>query len=231
MNTTFSEILTNYAMQGNNDLNWLEELEISPAGFLRAKSQTVINAIPRFSRPPEMAAWLRFTPPLYDDATYTAEADQPSGMVIDTGKSGYEICSAVIVDANGGATAVKSTYDAETGSVTIGQEIAAGTVIDIDFYTDGVFENELTEEQKRILGLCVVTDWFYRFTNDWLNMQPKVKDKTFDVGSESAQMTANTAKYKEMRNMLNDAMLRYEENVAHRNVVNKYQSVTRLNRW
>lgn len=230
MNTTFSEIITNFAMQGNKDLNWQSELAVSPARFFRAKSAAVINAIPRFSRPPEMASWLTFSVPLYDDMSYTAESDMDAGTVIETRMKNYELCSAVAIDKTGRAVPIACEYDAESGNVTLRSSLTAGTSVDIDVYSDGVFDHELTLEQKRILGLCVVTDWFYRFSNDWLNMTPKIKDKTFDVGSESAQMTANTAKYKEMQAVLNDALLRYEINVAHRNTVGKYGSVTRLNR-
>lgn len=230
MNTTFSEIITNFAMQGNKDLNWQSELATSPARFFRAKSAAVINAIPRFNRPPEMASFLTFSAPLYDDTSMTVDAEMPAGSVIESGLKNYELCSVVIVHPDGSATPVESTYDAATGNVTLSEAVSAGSSIDIDAYSDGQFDRELTLEQKRILGLCVVTDWFYRFSNDWLNMTPKIKDKTFDVGSESAQMTANTAKYKEMEAMLNDALLRYEINVAHRNVVNRFGSVTRLTR-
>lgn len=230
MNTTFSEIITNFAMQGNKDLNWQSELSVSPARFFRAKSATVINAIPRFSRPPEMASWLTFSVPLYDDMTYVADKNAEAGTVIETNMKGYELCSVVSINSDGTATPIPSEYDDETGNVTLSVPLTAGQTLDIDVYSDGVFDHELTLEQKRILGLCIVTDWFYRFTNDWLNMQPKIKDRTFDVGSESAQMTANVAKYKEMTQTLNDALLRYEMNVAHRNVVNRFGSVTRLNR-
>lgn len=230
MNTSFSEILTSFAMQDIRDLNWQNELELSPARFFRAKSDTLIHSIPRFSRPPEMSSWLTFSVPLYDDMTYTAEEDTEAGYVIETNMRGYELCSVVLVNQDGTATPIASSYDEETGNVTINVPLTQGQTIDIDVYSDGSFDHELTLEQKRILGLCVATDWFYRFSNDWLNMQPKIKDRTFDVGSESAQMTANTAKYKEMAAVLNDAILRYEINVAHRNVVNRFGSVTRLNR-
>lgn len=230
MKTTFSEIITSFAMQGNKDLNWQNELAVSPARFFRAKSTAVINAIPRFNRPPQMASFLSFQMPLYDDRTIAVAEDMPVGSVIESGMMNYELCSVVIVNSDGSATPVACTYDALTGKVTLNESVAAGSSIDIDTYIDGYFDNELTLEQKRILGLCVVTDWFYRFSNDWLNMTPKIKDKTFDVGSESAQMTANTAKYKEMEAVLNDALLRYEINVAHRNVVNRFGSVTRLTR-
>lgn len=230
MKTTFSEIITNFAMQGNKDLNWQSELAFSPARFFRAKSAAVINAIPRFNRPPEMASFLSFSMPIYDERSVTAAEDMQAGSVINSGMMNFELCSVVIVRPDGSATPVKSTYDPVNGNVTLGESVSAGNSIEIDGYIDGQFDRELSLEQKRILGLCIVTDWFYRFSNDWLNMTPKIKDKTFDVGSESAQMTANTAKYKEMEAILNDALLRYEINVAHRNMVGKYGSVTRLTR-
>ena len=105
---------------------------------------------------------------------------------------GYELCSAVIAtaDATGevAETAVASDYDPETGNVTIKGDVTEGQQVDMDFYTDGVFDYELDYEQCHILALCIAYTWMRRFGNDLLNIQPKIRDKTFDIASESAHM-------------------------------------------
>lgn len=219
MGTPFSVILTQWALQDIDDINWQRELAISPARFFRAKSDTLIRAIPRFNRPPYMQSWLKYSKPNYNDYLYTAQSAQTAGFSIQTGEVGFEMASAVLVgkDEVGlpSYSPVSVGYDAVTGDVTVNADVAEGQQIDIDFYTDGYFDRELDDEMCHILSLCIAYTWLQRFVNTWLNMQPKIKDKSFDVGSESAQMTANTAKLKEARLALNDALLHYEENVAY----------------
>lgn len=220
MGTTFTEILTQWAMQDIDDINWTRGLQENPAAFLRAKSDTLIMAIPRFSRPPEAQSWLTFTPPSYESWLYAATDEQTAPFTLETGVTGMELCSGTLIITTAAGmedySPVLPEYDPETGAVTVNVDVPAGAKLDLDFYTDGVFDKELDTEQKRILGLCVAFQWYSRFANTWLNMQPKIKDKSFEVGSESAQMTANTAKFKELRIALSDSLLRYEENVYYR---------------
>lgn len=221
MGTSFAEILTQWAMQEIDDINWTKALQENPAAFLRAKSDTLIAAIGRFSRPPEMQGWLTFTAPQYESWMFAATEDYTAPVTLETGVTGMELCSGTLIStASNGMQTFEPidglTYDAETGTVTLNMALTAGMSVDLDFYTDGTFDKELNAEQKHIMGLCCAVQWYSRFANTWLNMQPKIKDKSFDVGSESAQMTANTAKFKEMRLALNDALLRYEENVYYR---------------
>lgn len=232
MGTTFAEILTQYAMQALDDINWTNELSENPAAFLRAKSDTLIMAIPHFSRPPEIQNWLTYTEPSYTDYAYEVTADS-TGVTVATGATGYAYYGATLIHplSSGGNsyTPVSITYDDETGEVVYSGEVVSGDTLDIDLYTDGAFDYDLNTEQKHILGLCVAYQWYSRFANTWLNMQPKIKDKSFDVGSESAQMTANTAKLKETRLALNDALLRYEENVYYRQVMPSSLKLTNPN--
>ena len=103
--------------------------------------------------------------------------------------------------------------------MTIKGNVAEGQQVDMDFYTDGVFDYELDYEQCHILALCIAYTWMRRFGNDLLNIQPKIRDKTFDIASESAHMTAVTARKKEDRTQLNDALLRYEQNLMRRQTI------------
>lgn len=225
MPVTFSQILTQYAMQEINDINWTRELETSPARFFRAKSDTIIASIPLFNRPPEVQGWLSYTAPSYDDYLYTVtENTHNAPTVIATGKTGYEMCSAVLIstDASGFPSykPVTASYDAESGDVTISASLKSGDSVDIDFYTDGVFDREITPEMCSILAQCIAVKWFDRdFGNDWLDNKQKIKDKSFDIGSVSAQMTAVTARKKENRLALNDRLLHFEQNIAMRQTI------------
>lgn len=231
MSVTFSTLLTRYAMSEIKDINWTRELEMSPARFLRAKSDLVIASIPLFNRPPEVQGWLGYTEPEYDDYLYEA-GDNPSRdpVTIATGKTGYELCSAVLVSTDAAGfpayTPVQAEYDAQTGDVTIHAALKSGDKVDVDFYTDGVFDREITPEMCSILAQCIAVKWFDRdFGNDWLDNKNKIKDKSFDIGSVSAQMTAVTARKKENRLALNDRLLHYEQNVAMR------QTIPPLRNW
>jgi hypothetical protein len=223
---TFSEFLTSgYVTAEIDDINWQTELAQNPAQFFRAKSQFVIAAIPRFSRPPEAKDWLAYTAPTYDDYLYVAEEDESAPVTISTSLDDFEMCNVGLLstDAAGNVTytpVTDYTYDADTGEVTLNTtSLTAGQQVDIDFYSDGTFANPLNGEIWRILGLCTAYAWFSHFTNNWLNLTPKVKDRTFDVGSESAHMTASTTKLSEMNKKMNDSMLRLEENLMYRQVM------------
>jgi hypothetical protein len=227
---TFSQILTQYVMQEVNDINWTRELEMSPARFFRAKSDTLISSIPLFNRPPEVQSWLTYTNPSYDDYLYMVEHNESGPVTIETGKTGYELCSAVLVttDATGftAYTPLTADYDIQTGNVTISGSVKSGDKIDIDFYTDGVFDYELTPEMCEIIAQCVGVKWFNRnFGNDWLDNKQKIKDKSFDIGSTSAQMTAVSARKKEIRLALNDRLLHFEQNETMRQGLPRFKKL------
>ena len=224
MGTTFAEIITQWAMQTIDDVTWTQSLAENPAAFFRAKSDTLIASLGHFSRPPEIKQWLTFTAPSYANWTHTAAHELTLPVGLSTGITGMELCCCTMITTNNVQstyTTLPVTYDAETGEVTIPETapvatIPEGAVLDFDFYKDGVFDRDLDVEQKHILGLCVALQWYTRFANTWLNIQPKIKDRSFDTVSESAHITAAATKAKEMRLALNDALLRYEENVYYR---------------
>lgn len=219
---TFAELLTSgYVTTEVNDPNWQSELAMNPAQFFRAKSQFVIESIPRFSRPPEAKEWLAHTEPDYNDYLYTAPEDETAPVTIATGMTDFEMCSVGLLttDIAGNTTYEPITdfsYDADTGEVTVNVDLASGAKVDIDFYTDGVFAHALNAEIWRILGMCVAVVWQEHFNNSFLNQTPKIKDRTFDVGSESAHITASENKLKGMVERLNGSMLRFETNTAYR---------------
>ena len=218
--TTFSEIIANYAMVKIDDERLTALMLENPARFLRKMSLYMQNAIPHFTHPPEARFWLRYTPPVFDDYTYTVTGEEGGQATVQTGVTGYTVVSAAYTmdDGYGGLMDVPVTIlqeDAETGEVTleIPDSIPAETAIMIDFYTDGTFDRELDERVKNILAMFVQVEWEGRFINAFLIQTPKIKDKSFDVGNESNLSRANSERYRMLLDNATGEMLRYEQDV------------------
>ena len=224
--TTFIDIICNHAMIEIADIRLQKEMTVSPARFFRKMSFFVLNAIPRFNRPPEARIWMECTPPSFDDMEYIVP-DQitESEITIETGKTGYEIVSVINAKDDGYGSfeyipvQIKD-YDAETGIITLdGNSVFPCELLIIDFYTDGAFKRELSADMKRILGLLVQVVWENRFANDYLLQQPKIKDRSFDVGSEANHMRAATERMRFLNEQVNQELKRFEQNATYSAVV------------
>lgn len=172
--TTWSEIITGYAMVVIGDERMTDDLATDAALFFRRMSIWLKMAMPMLNRPPELLTYLSEgrTNPVYADAEWVSTQESTTReTVVETGKAGFELCSCVIAISarNGDVTFVPYTdfsYDPETGNVTFPQQDNAGTEYRLDFYTDGAFAHELTETQKRLLGLAVAVTWDNRFNRE-----------------------------------------------------------------
>ena len=220
MPTTFSDILTGAVMQDIDDVRWQQQLEENPALFFRSKSQVLINSIPRFNKPPEMEAYLAYDAPAYDDYTFVIENEPIMPYVVHTHKTGFDLASAITVIRE--ANAVKTCrldidYDPETGRVQFNAPmLQQGQEIEIDFYTDGTFVNDLTVRQQRILGMCVAYDWYRQFAGTYLGITPKVIDPKFKVnGTESGKIRADTERMNYLEAQLNGELNNYERACAY----------------
>lgn len=217
MSTLFSDVLTQYAMQFIDDVRWQEQLALNPAQFFRAKSQALISAIPRFNRPPNIQSFFSYSKPSWDDFSYTIKDTDTFPLTVPTGKAHYDLCSVgyITTDSVGGATytpITDFTYATISGDVTIQSSLPEGTEVEFDFYTDGVFDNDLDPTQLRILGLCVACDWYYRFENAFLNVLNPITDKTFNPRSATAEdKRANTGRYAEIWRQLSSELMAYEQ--------------------
>lgn len=229
MGTKWSEIISNHAMLEIDDVRLQEEASNDPAAFLRRMSLYLTNAIPLFSLPVQMRAYLAdgLVQPSYGDFYWTSGEESLLGETeVDTGMVGYELFSCAIVeqDVTGGMTLIPYTgaaYDSETGKVTFPKQDMAGVNYTLDFYTDGEFGHELTMEQKRILGLCVASVWDERFFRNWLNDQMKIKDASFDTVNEGTYMKEGAAKQEKNRARLMDEMHKYEQDCTFLNTVQR----------
>ena len=226
MATTFSDIITlALASKVINDLRWEQDYREDAALFLRQKSQPMKFAVTKFNRPPEMREYLEYTEPDFDDFEYITDSEITSGITISTGKTGFEICNVGVLSVNQYNEAeyipvFGSVYDDETGDVTISGEYPAGTNFQFDFYTDGVFVNELNGEIQEILCMCLAMVWETGFSGEWLNRTPILQDKTFKRAStESAWTEVQEHKRKALETALNDRLAKYEQNAQYRTVV------------
>ena len=219
MATGWSEII-NAAMQALDDERWREQITVSPAQFYRAKSDSVLFALPLLNSPPELLDYLEkdMVLPEYDDFSWTSTEESLSGETsVETGLLGYEIMSCIVYGEDGTSVAPYSgaDYDAETGIVTFPQQEAAGVHYELDFYTDGTF-NDLTLSQKRLFGLAVCVAWDEDFSRNWLNLQPKIHDSSFSTVNEANYMDKLSLRLRENRQSFNDELHKYEQLCAYK---------------
>lgn len=227
MGTAWSEIVCNYAMPIIDDVRLTDEMGTNQALFLRRMSIYVTLALPNLSRPPELDAYLKYdlTEPDYADTAWITTEDSTEGNTdVDTGYAGYDLfsCSLRTVDSAGIVTLTPypdAVYDVETGIVSFPVQNASGLEYIMDFYTDGSFGNELTEAQKRLVGMAMAIVWDERFSRSWLNIQQKVKDSSFDTVNESNYMREVQSRLVTNRGLLNDELRKYEQDLAYSNTV------------
>ena len=230
MSVSFSDILLNYAASVfTDDIRWKEELANDAALFLRLKSLYVHSGIARFNRPSGMQEYLAYTDCTYDDFYYTAPTALTPPFTVQTGKTNFALQNVGLVGLdkfnNPYYTPITGfTYDAETGDIEItalpsGVTIAQGQVIQFDFYTDGVFTNELSQRVQSILGQCIAYEWFCNLSSNYLSIVPKVQDSSFTIKSENEWMRVTTERRRLMLQELNAALLKYEQDCFFAGVV------------
>lgn len=226
MATTFSDIIS-LAMASKiiNDIRWEQDFRENAALFLRQKSKALELAIPKFNRPPEIREYLEYISPSFDSYYECVESPVTGTVTVNTGMIGYELCNVGILSVNKFDEVTYEplttfTYNDETGDVIISGNYPAKTEFQFDFYTDGVFKNELNMEIQEILCYCLNMVWETGFSGEWLNRTPILQDKTFRRAStESAWTEAQEHKRKALETALNDRLMKYEQNAQYRSVV------------
>ncbi len=219
--TSWTDIVS-AAMIQIEDVRLDEQLAVSPAQFYRRMAGWIYQALPLLSKPPELLTYLKsgMTEPTYDDYEWTSTAESVTQETeVDTGRTGYDICSVVLVTYDGVGVPYYSaytvaTYDAETGIVTFPIQTAEGLNYILDFYTDGEFP-DLTETQMRLFALAVGSVWDERFERNWLNNTGKIHDSSFDPPNEANYMAKTSARKKENKIALNDELRAYEQMCAY----------------
>lgn len=224
MATTWADIVTAALVQ-IDDVRLQEQMAVSPAQFYRRMSALIQQAIPLLSRPPELLTFLinGMVLPAYDDYEWTSdEASTEAVTAVETGMTGFDLCSVTqrVQHPNGTISLVPysgAVYDAETGIVTMPQQESAGINYDFDFYTDGEFP-DLTKTQMRLFALAVAVVWDERFSRNWLNLQPKIHDDSFETVNEANYVQQITKRLHENRIAFNDELRWYEQLCAYNGV-------------
>lgn len=222
MGTAWEELEIRATTFIKNDLSleW-DKANRLPVFFNRMKAY-MIEAIPKFNRPPEMLDKLsRYTEPQFETVSYTTE-ELPEGETeqeIETNVLGANFVSAGIIaeDSYGDIqfTSVPIYYDSETGIATLKGQYEAGTLIEVDLYTSGGFEAELNDTEKGILAFAIYNRYEHRFDNDVLERQAKIRDSAFTTISEASQTQAGTARQKEVDAQLYGMLRAYQDNVEY----------------
>lgn len=238
--TKWSDIILNYGNLFTDDVRNQEEYDINPAAFLNTASYYLQAAIPRFNRPTEIISYLaQRTPSFFSETQWAVPAEiLPPGEpqtpttepITIQAKPGYELCSVVIrsVDKFGNPVDTPysgETYNPQTGTVTFPAGLIPGTEFVIDLYRDGVFLKPLSDDMKRILGLCFNLVWEYRFTGNWLARAGKVTDKSFSPPNEANWTRAQEEKRISEENTLNQEIRRYEQACNYRGTVGPRQNI------
>lgn len=225
MATSWAQIYA-AAMVPIDDIRLTEQMEISPALYYRRMSLYVTAAMPLLSRPPELLQYLAsgMIEPTYSDFEWVSTEDSTSAeTTVNTGAIGYDLCSCIINETLDDGRILQTPYaveyDAETGDVIFPVQSASGIAYQLDFYSDGSF-NDLSEIQIRLFGEAVALVWDERFTNGWLNRQPKINDSSFSTVNEANYTEKTSQAHLRREQIFNDELKHYEQLCAYTSRVN-----------
>lgn len=219
MGTTWEELELRATTYIKNDLSleW-DKANRLPVFFNRMMAY-MVEAIPKFNRPPEILAKLAaYTAPQFESVSYTTVEGE--NQTVDTGVTGATVFSAGVIEEDDFGdvqyTPVSGAeYNQETGIVTLPGAFDAGSQVEIDLYTSGVFDAELNETEKGILAFAIYNRYEHRFDNDVLERQAKIRDSAFTTISEASQTQAGTARQREVDSQLYAMLRAYQDNVEY----------------
>lgn len=228
MGTTWEELELRATTYIKNDLSldW-DKANRLPVFFNRMRAY-MVEAIPKFNRPPEMLAKLAaYTAPQFESVSYTTIAGE--NQTVETEVLGATVVSAGIIETDdfGDVQYTPLTgveYDAETGLVTLTGTFEDGSQVEIDLYTSGAFDAELNETEKGILAFAIYNRYEHRFDNDVLERQAKIRDSAFTTISEASQTQAGTARQREVDSQLYAMLRAYQDNVEYL-AMKKYMTI------
>lgn len=223
MATAWSDVIT-AAMQVINDDRWHEQLDINPAQFFRAKSDTLAMALPLLNSPPELLTYLEseIVEPVYGSGEWVSDEASLGGETqVDTGYIGYDIMSCVLRQGDGTEWTPYpgAQYDPETGFITFPQQDETGLVYEFDVYTDGELP-DLSRSQMRLLALAVAVVWDEHFERTYLDLTPKINDASFSTVNEANYMEKANRRLHDNRQSFNDELHKYEQMCAYLNATN-----------
>ncbi len=226
--TSWSEIVTNYGSVFVDDVRMKDKFQNCPAQFFEETFFYFRAAIPRFNLPLQIVTYLTYSAPFFSFYAWAVPATIQSNLTdvaptttkpitIHTRQAGYEICSVVIYEQDRFGNPIETpytdaVYDRLIGDVTFPAGIPEGTQFRMYFATDGYFDNKITDEMKRLLGLAFQLVWENRFSSDWLSRAAKITDKSFAPPNEANWTREQEEKRRGLEATFNDELWRYEQN-------------------
>lgn len=226
MGTSWEELEIRATTYIKNDLSldW-DKANRLPVFFNRMKAY-MIEAIPKFNRPPEMLERLSgYTEPEFETVTASVENSE-SDTVVETGADGASaVCVGVIAEDQFGDIEYNPitnyTYDEETGNIIVPAGSAVtGAKLEIDLYFSGEFDADLNDTEKAILAFAIYNRYEHRFDNDVLERKAKIRDSAFTTISEASQTQAGTARQREVDSQLYGMLRAYQDNVEYMRLKN-----------
>lgn len=232
MATAWADVVSAALIQ-IDDIRLTEQMTVSPAQFYRRMAAIIQQALPLLSRPPKLLTYLKsgMAEPEYDDFSWSSTRESTTReSVVETGCAGYELCSvtARVLHDNGTVSLLPypaAVYDPETGNVTMPVQGGEEIEYEFDFYTDGSFP-DLTETQMRLFALAVSVIWDERFSRNWLNLQMKIHDESFDTVNEANYLDKVTKRLHDNRISFNDELRWYEQKAWYAGTVQGQTKVT-----
>ena len=217
------------AMSLIDDVRLTQQLAENPSLFYRRMNGYVSLAIPLMSSPPELYSYVTsaYQESAYADFAWVSTEESMSAETqVATGCKGYDLCSVSLMSADGRSTTpyTDASYDPVTGIVTFPVQSAEGLMYEIDFYEDGSFA-ELSAQEMRLFALAVALMWNERLNNNWLNIQPKIKDSSFETINESNYIDKMTQRGRELRLEFTDEIKKYEQMVTYERVVHNHRTL------
>lgn len=212
------------AMVVIDDVRLAQQLSQNPALFYRRMCGYVDLAVPMLSSPPELYTYITndYEEPQFADTVWVSTQESTEGeTAYDTGLAGYDLCSVSMYSADGKQITAytEAQYDPETGIVTFPAQSEEGIIYDIDMYKDGSVA-ELTPQMMRLFALAIAVMWNERLDNNWLNIQPKIKDHSFETINESNYIDKMTLRAKEKRHEFTDELKKFEQTAMYQKTVN-----------
>lgn len=223
--TNWSQAITEHAMVLIDDVQLNEQLQENPARFFWRMAMYVGMAYPMLSRPPELLQYLQqsLVEPSFSETEWESDAESIfSDTSVPIGVLNADVVTVVRVFNDGNTVSetpvTDFTYDAASGVVTFPPQPGAGISYTISAYTDGQFA-DLSPSQLRLLGLAVAIVWDERFTRNWLNLSPKLKDPSFDTVNEANYTEKSQARLTSNRGAFYAELRKYEQDCAYQTVI------------
>ena len=236
MSTPILKVLTQYCGVYVDDVRLQELAETNPPLYARKMYNYFRPAIALFNQPANMQEYFfgtaenpNFVDPVINATSYYMEEAESSDFIVPLGAeyAGFDLCACQVktYDAldNAILTPIPINYNDSTGNVTVHateeNPVPKDAVLEFDLYTDGQFVKDLTPEIMNLLGMCFKVIWQNRFNTNWLNMVPKIEDKSFFEQNRANKMNADSNKLQNDVRWLNEELHKFENNLYIRQIV------------